>query len=171
MASLVTQILQQLGATLDDIAPSGFEISCVPRVCHIARTIGVVHQQTDLPFRIAAADAVHVSQIPSVHTYQQVETLVVATRHLASRLSLARDAVLGQFPLGWGIDLIADFLCRCGSRLDIELVVESSLAYQIFHHKLCHRTAADVAVTHEEYSMFHFLIGLRGRARGCSSRS
>ena len=35
------------------------------------------------------SDAVHVTQVPYVHTYQQVEAEVVVARHLARRLAFA----------------------------------------------------------------------------------
>ena len=72
----------------------------------------------DLAFWVATTDAVHVTQVPCVHTYQQVEALIVVTRHLARRLALARDTVFGEFPLGWRIDLVADLLRRGGCRFD-----------------------------------------------------
>jgi hypothetical protein len=40
----IRQVLKQHGAAFDDISPGGFEIASVPRVGHIARTIGIVQQ-------------------------------------------------------------------------------------------------------------------------------
>jgi hypothetical protein len=63
--------------------------------------------------------------------------------------------MLGQLAAGRGIDWVANLLRRGGGRLNIEIILPCSLGHKVFHHKLCHRAATDIAVTDKEYS-FHW---------------
>lgn len=92
-----------------------------------------------------------------IHTDEQVETVIVGTRHLTGSLSLARDTVFGKLATGRGIDVVANLLGGGGSRFDMEVIGTSSLADEVFHDELCHRAAADITVTDEEDS-FHRLV-------------
>ena len=144
-------------AAFEDIAPGGFEIASIPRVGNIASPRGEIEQLMNFSFRIASTDAIHIADVPIVHAYQQIETMIVVSCHLSGRFALARNTVFGQFPFGWGIYLVAYFLCRSCRRLDIKLILKSCLCYQILHHKFCHRTSADITMTDKKY-LFHASI-------------
>ena len=104
----------------------------------------------NLFIRIASADGFHVSNVPGVHAYKQVETVVVVHRHLPFRLAIARDIVFGKLPSSRRIHFVPNLFGRCGSRFDVEVPVSSSFVNKVFHHKLCHRAAANIAVTNEK---------------------
>jgi len=139
-------MLEQSGATFEHIAPGGFEVAGVPRVGHVAGARGVVEEQMDFAFGVAAAHAGHVAEVPCIHADEQVEAVVVGTAELSGCVALTGDAVLGELATGWGIDGVAKFFGRCGSGLDVELLLTSGLADEVLHHVLGHGTAADVAV-------------------------
>ena len=58
----------------------------------------------NLFIRIASADGLHVSDVPGVHAYKQVETVVVVPRHLPCRFAFLRPAdnmlLLSAAPFG-----------------------------------------------------------------------
>ena len=137
--------------TFGDIAPGGLEIASVPGVGYISGAGGEVQEFHDFLFRVTAHHAHHVADVPLVHADEKVEVAVVGTGHLTGGLSLAGDAMGGQHALGWGIDAISNLLSRGGGRFNVELVGESCFLYQVFHDKLGHGTAADVAVADKEY--------------------
>ena len=141
-------------AAFEDVAPGGFEVAGIPGVGHFAGTGGVVHEHADPAVGVAATDAGHVADVPLVHADEQVEAVVVAAGHLTGPLSLAADAVLGQFATGGGIDLVTDLLGGGGGRFNLEFTLEPCLADEVLHDELRHRTAADIAVTDKQYT-FH----------------
>ena len=145
--------LQQGLAALEDVTPGGVELTGVPGVGDIAGTGREVHEHDDLAVGVATTDGAHVADVPGIHAYQQVVALVVGAGHLAGRLTCTADAVLSQFAAGWGIDAVAYLFGRRGCRGYLEMVGHSGLFYQMFHDEFGHRTAADVAVAHEEYSV------------------
>ena len=104
----------------------------------------------NLFIRIASADGFHVSDVPGVHSNKQVETLVVVSRHLPCCFAFARDIVFGKLPSSRRIHFVPNLFGRCGSRLDVEVPVSSSFVDKAFHHKLCHRAAANIAMTNEK---------------------
>ena len=59
------------------ILPGCLEIAGVPRVGNIAGLLGVVHQEVQLAREIATADAVHIPQVRTVHTDQEIVFFVV----------------------------------------------------------------------------------------------
>ena len=71
------QSVQQCLTALQHVAPSGLEVARVPRVGHVTRPFGEVHQHHDLPFWVATADVSHVADVPRVHAYQQVVAVIV----------------------------------------------------------------------------------------------
>ena len=145
---------QQPFASLQNIHPSGFKITRVPRVGHITRTMGVIHQQADFVVGVLAKHALQVAEVVVVHGDDVIVIGVVLPRHLAGGLALAADAVLGKFAPRWRIDGIADFFGRSGGRSDLKLLAQAGFFDEVFHHKLGHGTAADVAVTDEE-DLYH----------------
>ena len=108
----------------------------------------------DLLLWVAATDTIHIADVGGVHSYEEVEAVIVTTCHLTGGLTFTADAVLSQFAFGRGIDLVANLLRGGGSRLDLEVRLTPSLHHEVLHHKLCHRTATDVPMTHEQYP-FH----------------
>ena len=101
---------QKSFAAFQNILPGFLEISGIPRIRNLTGPVCIVHQQVDLPFRISAADAVHVPEIHTVHADQQIILIIIILRQTASRLSCAADSVLRQFAAGRRIDRIAQFL-------------------------------------------------------------
>ena len=83
--------------------------------------VGVVHQKVQLSGKVATADAVHISQIGSVHANQQVVLLVVSVGELSCRVTTTGDSVFCQLAPCWWIDWIADLLPAGGCRFDLEL--------------------------------------------------
>ena len=150
------QPLQEALATLRNVPPCRFEVARVPWVGNIARPVGEIEQHANLAIGVASADDFHVPDVPRVHAYKQVETLVVVPGHLPCCLAQARYAVLRKLPAGRGIHVVPNLFGRCGSRLDVERFLSSCFADKIFHHELSHRTAANVAVTHEKYA-YHII--------------
>ena len=57
------QLSQQALAAFEDIAPGGFEIAGVPRVCHIADTVCEVKEFMDLLLWVAASDSHYIFRI------------------------------------------------------------------------------------------------------------
>ena len=103
---------------------------------------------------ILAEHPFQVAEVVAVHGDDVVIIEIVLPCHLSSGLALAADAVLSQLaPRRW-IDGIADFLCRSGGRSYLKLVAQASFIDEMFHHKLGHWTAADVAVT-DEKDLYH----------------
>jgi hypothetical protein len=79
--------------------------------------------------------------------------------------------VLGELATGWGIDGVAEFFGRCGSGLDVELLLTSGLADQVLHHVLGHGAAADVAVA-DKKDAFHVVVVLFcAKVRLCERKS
>lgn len=146
----VCYAFQQAHATLRNVSPSRFEIACVPRVGHLASSVRKVQEQVNLFIRIASTNGLHVSDVPGVHAYKQVETVVVVPRHLPCRFAFARDIVFCELPSSRRIHFVPNLFGRCGSRLDVEVPVSSSFVDKVFHHKLCHRAAANIAMTNEK---------------------
>ena len=77
--------------------------------------VGVVHQEVQLAGEVAAADAVHIPQVGTVHADQQVVFVVVLIGELPCRVIAAGDPMLCQLAPRRGIDRIADLL-PAGSR-------------------------------------------------------
>ena len=63
-----------------------------------------------LTIEIAAADAVHISQIGPIHSNQEVVPLVVLVPQLAGCFASAVDTMLGQLAAGRRVDLVAALL-------------------------------------------------------------
>ena len=87
--------MQQPLAARQHILPCCLEIARVPRVGNIAGAVGVVLQEVQLAVRIAAADALHISQVRAVHADQQIVFVVVPLRKLPRRVTAAGNSVLG----------------------------------------------------------------------------
>ena len=145
---------QQCPATVEAVAPGGIEVTRIPRVCHVVRTVGIIQQQVYLAVRVAATHALHVAQVIAIHAYQQVIMVIITARQLTRRFSFARYAVLSQFAACRWINGVAQFLGARGGRCYLKTVCQTSISHKAFHYKLGHRTAADVAVAHKKYLMF-----------------
>lgn len=143
--------LQKTAAAFRNVPPGGRKITRVPRVGHVAGAGGVVEQAVDLARRVAAADAGHIADVGAVHPDEQVVFVVVRPRHLPRRVRPAEHAVRRQLPpRGW-VDRVAEFLGACRRRVNDEPLPCPGFSGHILHHKLRHRTAADVAVANEKY--------------------
>lgn len=118
--------------------------------------VGVIHQQVHLACVIAAADAVYVPQIGPIHPDQEVVFVVVGVGDLSRSFPSAVDAKLHQLVSRRGMDRSAGFLGAGSRRFDVELGFWFGFLHQIFHHKLGHRVAVNVAVVDEENSR-HYL--------------
>ena len=113
--------MQQSLTPLQYILPRCLEIARVPRVGYIAGLLGVVHQEAELAVRVAAADALHIPQIRTVHADQQIAFVVVPLRELPCRMTIAGYLMLRQLALCRRIDRVANLLPAGCCRLDIEL--------------------------------------------------
>ena len=103
------------------ILPSRFEVLGVPRVGNIAGVVGVVHQEVQLAGKVAAADAVHIPQIGSVHANQQIVLLIVPVGKLPRRMTTTGDSVLCQLAPCRRIYWVTNLLPAGRCRLDMEL--------------------------------------------------
>ena len=103
------------------ILPSCLEIVGVPRISYIAGLVGIVHQEVQLAGEVAAADAVHIPEVGSVHANQQVVFLVVGIGKLPCYVTVAGDPMLRQLAPRRRIDRVADLLPAGGRRFDMEL--------------------------------------------------
>ena len=95
-----TKLMEESGTTGGNILPGGIEIACVPRVCHVVRVVGMIHQQRYLVLGIGTDDALDAAQVGVIHGDDKVVIVVVGTRHLAGGFSLATDAIFGQLAAG-----------------------------------------------------------------------
>ena len=115
------QFFQQPLAPLQHIPPSRLEVLGIPRVGNIARVVGVVHQEGHLAGKVAAADAVHIPQVGTVHADQQVVFVVVLISELPCCVIAAGNPMLCQLAPRRGIDRVADLLPTGGRRFDMKL--------------------------------------------------
>lgn len=149
--------LQKTAAAFRNVPPGGRKITRVPRVGHVAGAGGVVEQTVDFTRRVAAADAGHIADIGAVHPDEQVVFVVVRPRHLPRRVRPADHTMRRQLPpRGW-VDRVAELLGACRRRVNDEPLPCPGFSGHILHHKLRHRTAADVAVADKQY-FYHILI-------------
>ena len=116
-----SQFIQQPLTPRRHIPPSRLEVLGIPRVGNIAGLLGVVHQEAELAVRVAAADALHIPQIRTVHADQQIAFVVVPLRELPCRMTIAGYLMLRQLALCRRIDRVANLLPAGCCRLDIEL--------------------------------------------------
>ena len=149
--------LQKTAAAFRNVPPGGRKITRVPRVGHVAGAGGVVEQAVDFARRVAAADAGHIADVGAVHPDEQVVFVVVRPRHLPRRVRPADHAVRRQLPLRGWVDRVAELLGACRRRVNDEPLPCPGFSGHILHHKLRHRTAADVAVADKQY-FYHILI-------------
>ena len=70
---------------------------------------------------------------------------------LAGRLAGAADPMLGQLAAGGWIDRVAQLLPAGGGGLDEKFFLQPRLLHHVFHDKLRHRAAADVAVADKKH--------------------
>ena len=101
--------------------------------------------------RIAAADALHISQVGMIHANQEVVFLVVAFQQLVGSLAGAVDAMLGQLAASRRIHRIADLLGAGRCRFDLKSLLQTRFLHQILHNELGHRASANVSVAEEKY--------------------
>ena len=80
---------QQPLTSRQHILPRRLEIAGIPRVGNIAGAVGVVHQEVQLAGKVAAADAVHIPQVRTVHTDQEIVFFVVGIGELPRRVTIA----------------------------------------------------------------------------------
>src|SRR5699024_5914614 len=101
--------------------------------------------------RIAAQYSAHVAQIPAVHSDEEIVARIVVSPQLAGGVALTGDAVGSQFAPGWRIDGVAQLLGAGGGGGNLKFPRQVRPQHQIFHDKLRHGRAADVAMAHEQY--------------------
>lgn len=148
---LMDNFLKKSLASFLHIPPGRIEIAGVPRIGYLAGTIGKIHQKMHLAGRIAAADALHISQVGMIHANQEVVFFVVAFQQLAGSLAGAVDAMLGQLAASRRIHRIANLLGAGRCRFDLKSLLQPGFLHQILHNELGHRTSANVAVAEEKY--------------------
>ena len=83
--------------------------------------VGMVHQEIQLSSKIVAADTIHIQEVGSVHTYQEIVFFVVGIGELPRRVAVAGDPMLRQLAPRRGIDRIANLLPAGGRRFDMKL--------------------------------------------------
>ena len=142
---------QQPFAALLHVVPGGLEIAGVPRIGHVARVVGVIHQQRYFIFNVVSDNALDVPPVVLVHDDDVVVIVVVGAGHLAGGLAVAGDAVRSQHPAGRRIDGVANLLAARRGGGNLELRGEPPLRHLLLHHELGHGTAADIAVAHKKY--------------------
>ena len=81
----------------------------------------MIHQEGHLAGIIAAADAVHIPQVGTVHANQQIVFVVVAARQLPRCMTAAIDPMFLQLAPRQRINRIADFFPAGRRRLDMKL--------------------------------------------------
>ena len=78
----------------------------------------MIHQEGHLAGVIAAADAVHIPQVGTVHANQQIVFVVVAARQLPRCMTAAIDPMLCQLAprrrINWMAKFFAAGRCRLG---------------------------------------------------------
>ena len=104
----------------------------------------------DLPFRIAAERALHVPDIPFIHTDQEVKTAVIPADDLPRRMTPAIDPVRIQHPPRRRIDRTAKLFRTCRRGLYIEPVRHPSLLNHVLHQIFRDRAPANIAVADEQ---------------------
>lgn len=111
------QLVQKAAAACKHIPPGGLKVAGVPRVGDLAAGPACVfHQEMDLFFQVAAADALDIMQVGAVHADEQVGGLIVRACELPGGVALAGDAVLGELAPCGRIDGIAElFAARRGA--------------------------------------------------------
>lgn len=130
--------------------------------CQVASKSPVYHGSATSPLCPACASSsehfpsgsppqmrAHVAQVHPVHSDQVTKLLIILAGHLPGRMSIAADAMLRQFASDRWIHRVAQFFPAgcCGS--NHELIFPPRLSHQVFHHILCHRATADIAVAYE----------------------
>lgn len=148
---LMDNFLKKSLASFLYIPPGRIEIAGVPRIGYLAGAIGKIHQKMHLAVRIAAADALHISQVGMIHANQEVVFLVVAFQQLVGSLAGAVDAMLGQLAASRRIHRIADLLGACRCRFDLKSLLQPGFLHQILHNELGHRASANVSMAEEKY--------------------
>ena len=83
--------------------------------------------------------------------FYQIIVIIIGTDHLPCVMTSVDDPMLRQHPLGREKDRIADLLPARGRRRDLILRLQPSLADHVLHHKLRHRTPADIPVADKQY--------------------
>lgn len=102
------QAVQQPLAPRQHVPPGCLEIFRVPRIGNIAVVIGIIHPELGFVDKVSAADSVHIPQIGSVHSNQQIVFLVVVVDELPSSVAGTGDSMLRQLSVGRRIRRIAD---------------------------------------------------------------
>lgn len=126
-------------ATLEKVLEGGLEIPCVPRVCDFAAVGSKRHHQTDFLFSVVAENAVQPAHIAFVHTYQQVELVIILPTHLTGSLSRVEShAVLCQTTFCRRMNPVARFLGRHRRRFDVKQFFAALRLHQSLHNKLRH---------------------------------
>ena len=148
---LMDNFLKNSLASFLHIPPGRIEIAGVPRIGYLAGTIGKIHQKMHLAGRIAAADALHISQVGMIHANQKVVLLVIAVQKLPGSFAGTVDAMLGQLAASRRIHRIADLLGACRCRFDLKALLQTGFLHQVLHNELGHRASANVAVAEEKY--------------------
>ena len=81
--------VEECGASFEAVAPGGVEVACVPWVCHVARSAGEVHEETDFPFGVVVEDTHHVADVIAVHADDDVVAAIVVGTDLPCAVSVA----------------------------------------------------------------------------------
>ena len=110
------------------------------------------------PLRIVAHKSAQMIEVHIVHRDDIVVIVVVGLGDLSRRLAFARDAVGAKQIAHGRIHRIAYFLGARGGRSYFEGIFQARLTHFMFHHKLRHRTATNIPVTHEKDFGLFFLI-------------
>ena len=132
------------------------EIAGVPWVGNASPLAGKFEQQADLSRRVAARDTLDPPHVRRVHRDDPVPVRVIGVRKLHRRAPLKGDAHLKQLSARAAVHVISDLLAADRARRDLEPFRVPALPYDLLHHKLRHRAAADIAVADEKHS-YHIL--------------
>ena len=99
--------------------------------------------------RVTSANTLHAAQIGTVHADDVVEFIIIRTRHLARRMAVAANAVFQKLALCGRIHRVAEFLSAHRRRSNLKCAAFPRFRRKVFHHKLRHRAAADIAVANK----------------------
>lgn len=101
--------IQQALAAFQNVKPRAFKITGIPWVGDFSRAVAVFHQQVDFTFRIAATDAVYISDICMIHPNQKIKLRIVLFREPPGGFSRTADIMLRQLTACRWINGVPDF--------------------------------------------------------------
>ena len=143
------QVPQQALAAAQNIAVCPVKVIRIPRIFNVALPLGKVQQQMQLRLLLLRTQSTQLLQVPPLHADNQIRRFKILRRNLPRTMLRAGHPVLDQNSARRRINPIANFLAaQCGG-IHFKLARHMPLLCQVPEHHCCHRTAANIAVTHK----------------------